>query len=138
LADSELVNVGFVIVGGFIGSTIMTLFPYFTEKNAVEKEQADIRKKLPDTRTPEEKYLLEAVPPGFLAEYKYRFFFGLLAGIGSVIAFLQTDLANVGGMTAGAAVFSGITASGFLSGLADKIRSVGNGMVAKLAVKPKQ
>ncbi len=133
--ESELANIGFVVVGGFIGSTMLTLFPYFMEKNAVEKQQSDIRKKPPADRTPEETYILDAVPIGFLAEYKYRFLFGLLAGIGSVLAFLQTDLANVGGMTHGAALFSGMTASGFLSALADKIRAVSSNVVATVKLK---
>lgn len=119
----ELVNVGFIVLGGFIGSSLLTLFPYFMDKKNVEEQQAEIRKKAPEQRTPDENYLLEAKPAGFFSEYKYRFFFGLLAGVGSVLAFLQAGLSEVGNLTTGAAVFSGITASGFFSALADKIRA---------------
>jgi hypothetical protein len=122
LAD-ELVNIGFIIIGGFIGSSLLTLFPYFMDKKKTEELQAEIRKKAPEARTPEENYILESKPAGFFSEFKYRFFFGLLAGIGSVLAFLQAGLGEVGNLTTGAAVFSGITASGFFSALADKIRS---------------
>jgi hypothetical protein len=133
LADPELFNLAYVVVGGLIGSSLLTLFPYFNEKKLLEEKQAAIRAKPPETRTPEEQYIIDAKPQGFFEEYKYRFFFGLLAGVGLTLAFLQTGLTNVSGMTPGAAIFSGITASGFLSALADKIRSSGSTITTAVA-----
>lgn len=138
MADSELLGIAFVIFGGLAGATMITLFPYFMDKNAVETQKEQIRRKPEDQRTDDEKYLLALEYPGFFAEYKYRFLFGLITGIGSVIAFLNTGLTDVATMTYGQALFAGFTASGMFSALADKIRSTTNvsaPVVATIAAK---
>lgn len=117
---------------------MITLFPYFLDKNAVETSKEQIRRKPEAQRTDDEKYLLALEYPGFFAEYKYRFFFGLIVGIGSVLAFLNTGLTSVSAMTYGQALFTGFTASGMFSALADKIRSnttVSKPVVATIAAK---
>jgi len=119
----ELINIGFVIFGGFIGSSIITLFPYFMDKGKLETRQAEIYAKPEATRTPEEQYLLTQKPRGFFEEYKYRFTFGLISGIGITLAFVSQNISTIGTYTSGAAVIAGLTASGFMSALADKIRA---------------
>jgi len=131
MADAELLNVGYVVAGGLIGSLMITLFPYFTDKRAVEIQQSVIRMKQPETRTPEEQYLLDLKYPGFFDEYRFRFFFGLLTGIGATIAFLNSGLTGVSAMTASQAIFAGFTASGMFSALADKIVNVGSATLVK-------
>lgn len=118
-----LLNVGFVIFGGFIGSALITLFPYFMNKSKLETDKEAIRAKPEANRTPEETYLLDNKLPGFFEEYKYRFTFGLVSGIGISLAFIQSNLETVTNYTTGAAIFAGLTASGFMSALADKIRA---------------
>jgi hypothetical protein len=118
-----LVNIGFVIFGGFIGSALVTLFPYFMNKSKREEDLAAIRDKPEASRTPEETYLLNNKLPGFFEEYKYRFTFGLVSGIGLSLAFIQANTAAVDTYTSGQAIFAGLTASGFMSALADKIRA---------------
>lgn len=119
-----LINIGFVVFGGFIGSALVTLFPYFMTKAKREEDLAAIRAKPEDVRTPEETYNLQNKLPGFFEEYKYRFTFGLVSGIGISLAFIQanTDAVNAY-TTAGQSIFAGLTASGFMSALADKIRA---------------
>jgi len=116
-------NIGFVIFGGFIGAAIITLFPYFMDKSKREEAIVIIRDKTPETRTPEEKFLLENKLPGFFDEYKYRFSFGIIGGIGLVLAFLANNIDTVSTYTSGGAFVAGMTASGFFSALADKIRA---------------
>ena len=123
MADSQLINIGFVVFGGFIGSALVTLFPYFMDKGKLEQKQSEIYAKPEATRTPEEQYILTQKPRSFFDEYKYRFTFGLVSGIGISLAFIQTNLDTVGAYTTGQAIFSGLTASGFMSALADKIRA---------------
>ena len=131
MAEQDLINLVFVVIGGLIGSALITLFPYFNGKKALEEQKEAINNKPPETRTPEEKFILEQQSQGFFEEYKYRFFFGLLSGIGLVLAFLQGSLADLGNLTTGGAIFAGITASGFLTALADKIRDTGTATTVK-------
>lgn len=119
-----LINIGFVIFGGFIGSALVTLFPYFMQKAKREEDLAAIRAIPEANRTPEQIYDLQNKLPGFFEEYKYRFTFGLVSGVGISLAFIQanTDAVNQY-TTAGQSIFAGLTASGFMSALADKIRA---------------
>jgi hypothetical protein len=119
----ELLNVAFVIFGGFIGSALVTLFPYFMTKSKREEDLDAIRNKPEANRTPEETYMLNNKLPGFFEEYKYRFTFGLVSGIGLSLAFIQANEGVVTTYTTGQAIFAGLTASGFMSALADKIRA---------------
>ena len=112
-----------MVFGGFIGSALMTLFPYFLTKNKLETKQEEIYAKPEDQRTPEEKYILTQKSRGFFEEYKYRFTFGLVSGIGITLAFVVNNLPSVAAYTTGGAIVAGITASGFMSALADKIRA---------------
>jgi len=121
--DDIIVNIAFVVIGGLIGSSLVTLWPYFMNKSKREEEIALIRDKPEATRTPEEIFLLNQKLPGFFDEYKYRFSFGLFTGIGLSLAFVQMNVDTVTGYTSGQAIFAGLTASGFMSALADKIRA---------------
>ena len=125
MVEAELINAAAVVAGGLIGSSALTVFPYFMGKGAIEKQQEDIRKKPPETRTPEENYLIEAEYPGFLQEYKYRFSFGLLAGLAVSFAYLASNTGNIGTLTTLQALLTGITTSGFLTSVADKMRAFG-------------
>lgn len=136
MADNELAQIIAVIAGGLVGSTILTLFPYFMGKGAIEKQQADIRAKPPEQRTPEEEYLLEIKYPGFWAEYKYRFSFGLLAGVASALASLNTGLEQVATMTGGQAFLFGLGTTGFFTALADRIRGA-MGAINSVAISNK-
>lgn len=134
----ELIGMAAVVFGGLAGSTMITLFPYFLDKNAVEANQEQIRRKPESDRTDDENYLLNLKYPGFFAEYKFRFGFGLLVGVGAVLAFLNSNLSGISAMTTGTALFAGFTASGMFSALADKIRSTSNvskPVVATIAAK---
>ena len=135
MVETELINSAYVIVGGLIGTSTLTVFPYFMEKGAMEKQQEDIRKKAPDTRTAEENYLLDAKYPGFFAEYKYRFFFGLLSGLGLTFAYLSANVGSIATLSTLQAIIAGVTTSGFLTAVADKIRTVGTTETTKPAVK---
>ena len=124
----EVLNVISVIAGGIIGSALLTLFPYFMDKAQFEKQVSDIRRKPEDQRTEEEKFLLTIRPQSFFGEYKFRFFFGLLAGVGTVLAWLASNITQIGVMDPLTALLSGVTTSGFLTAIADKIRSSGSAL----------
>ena len=136
--EAEFINAAAVIIGGLIGSSALTLFPYFMDKGAVEKQQEAIRRKPETQRTDDEQYLLDMKYPGFMAEYKYRFFFGLLSGLGLTFAYLSSNVGSIGTLDTLQAMISGITTSGFLTAIADKIRSTTNvsaPVVAAVAAK---
>ena len=126
----EAMNVIAVIAGGVIGSALLTLFPYFMDKAAFEKQVSDIKRKPVEQRTEDEKFLLTLEPQSFFQEYKFRFFFGLLAGVGTVLAWLAGNRASIGTMDTLTALLSGVTTSGFLTAVADKIRSSGSSLAS--------
>ena len=139
---TEVLNVIAVIAGGIIGSALLTLFPYFMDKAAFEKQVSDIRRKPEASRTEEEKFLLTMEQQSFFAEYKFRFFFGLLAGVGTVLAWLASNRTSVETMDPLTGLLSGVTTSGFLTAIADKIRSSGSAlstavMEAKATLQPR-
>ena len=118
--------IGFLIFGGFVGAIILSLFPYFQRKNAWEQEVQAIIEKPESERTDAEKHKLTIVPQSFWQEYRYRFIFGLITGVGSSLAAIQGLLGGINeSTTAFTAFFSGLTAAGFFTALADKVRSTG-------------
>jgi len=122
MVDSSIV--GFLIFGGLVGALFLSLWPYLRKKQAFEAEIEAIREKPESERTDAEKFKLTIVPESFLQEYKFRFFFGLLVGIGASFAAIQS---NLGGLTENTtsweAFFGGLTASGFFTAIANEIRS---------------
>lgn len=119
--------IGFLVFGGFVGTTILSLFPYFMRKNAWETEIQAIKEKPESERTEIEKHKLTIVPQTFWQEYKYRFLFGLITGIGTTLAAIQGLAGGINeSTTAFAAFFSGMTASGFFTAVADKVRTTGS------------
>ena len=138
MVETELINAAAVVAGGLIGSAALTVFPYFMGKGAVEKQQQDIRMKPPETRTPEENYILSAQYPGFMQEYKWRFSFGLLGGLALTFAYLSSNVGTVGTLTTLQAIITGITTFGFLTALVDKIRSSGGNTATPVLAEKKQ
>ena len=120
------ITIGFLVFGGFIGAIILTVFPYFMRKNAWEQEVQAIREKPEAERTDAEKYKLTITPQSFWQEYRYRFMFGLITGIGATLAAIQGLLGGINeSTTTFSAFFQGMTASGFFTAVADKVRSTG-------------
>ena len=120
------ITIGFLIFGGFIGAIILSLFPYFQRKNAWETEIQAIKEKPESERTDAEKFKLTVTPQTFWQEYKYRFTFGLITGIGASLAAIQGLIGGINeSTTAFSAFFSGLTASGFFTALASAVRANG-------------
>lgn len=95
-------------------------------KNAWEQEVQAIREKPEAERTDAEKYKLTVTPQSFWQEYRYRFMFGLITGIGATLAAIQGLLGGINeSTTTFSAFFQGMTASGFFTAVADKVRSTG-------------
>ena len=112
-----------VILGGLSGSTLLTLFDYFRQEKAREERTNEIMAKPETLRTDEEKYFLTIPKQSFLQSYKFRLGFGIVVGISVVLAGYDTILAGLKTDASGIQTFiAGMTASGFFTSVADKIR----------------
>ena len=114
-----------VIIGGLSGSLLLTLFDYFRGKKAFEEQIDAIKAKPEANRTEEEKYLLsqENNQQSFFQEYKFRLGFGVIVGSVTVLSMFDSIVSGLKTDASALQVFiAGMTASGFFSAVADKIR----------------
>ena len=112
-----------VIVGGLSGSLLLTLFDYFRGKKATEEEIAAILAKPEAARTDEEKYKLTVPQQSFFQAYKFRLGFGVIVGSVTVLSMFDSIVSGIKTDASALQVFiAGMTASGFFSAVADKVR----------------
>jgi hypothetical protein len=113
-----------VIVGGLSGSLLLTLFDYFRGRKAYEEEIQAILAKPEANRTEEEKYKLTVQPQSFFQSYKFRLGFGVIVGSVTVLSMFDSIVSGIPTDSSALQVFiAGMTASGFFSAVADKIRA---------------
>jgi len=114
---------GLIIIGGLTGSAVLTLFDYFRQEKARQERTNEILGKPETARTDEEKYFLTIPKQSFFQAFKFRLGFGVIAGVTAVLATYDSVLSGLKTDATGIQVFiAGMTASGFFTAIADKIR----------------